>query len=416
MDITISHACPSCGGPVEMDEADRLTVCPWCEVQNYMAGGRMLRFVLPDAIPEHIRPEAVIYFPYLRFKGNIYTCIGRKVGAKVLDTTYQGLDIRLLPPSLGLRPQAMKIAIAGEQMAGRFVKRAATPAEVLQRAEKQARSVMELDSMADRLHHRAFIGESVSCLYLPLYIDKDRIYDGVVNRPLGPVSSWSEQSFEYMRYRTKWEPTFLSMICPRCGDTMRGKPNSLIVSCFNCDSCWSEDKGRFSRVDFRLVEAPGRIRYLPFWRLDVEASGIEMKTFGDYLSITNQPMVVRRIHQEQPLQFWIPALKIRPKVFLTMAKGATLSQLVYPEGHQELDQNIVFPTLPMQEAAQAVKSVFAKTAVNRKDVLPMLNDMSVSIRKATLVFLPFKDTGHDLVQHHSSLSVAVSVIRTASRL
>jgi len=416
MDLTISHACPSCGGPVEMDEADRLTVCPWCEVQNYMVGGRMLRFVLPDSIPAHIRPESIIYFPYLRFKGNIYTCVGRKVGARVLDTTYQGLDMRLLPPSLGLRPQAMKIAIAGDQLVGRFIKRAATPAEVLQRAEKRARSVMELDSMADELHHRAFIGESVSCLYMPLYIENDRIYDGVVNRPLGPASSWPEDSLEYMGYRKDWQPAFLSMICPRCADTMQGKSNSLIVACTNCDTCWSEEKGRFSRVSFQLVEEKGEIRYLPFWRFDVETGGIEMNTFADYLRTTNQPVVVRRTHQDRQLQFWIPALKIRPKVFLTMAKSATLSQLKYKEGQPVLDKNIVLPTLPESEAAQAIKSVFAETAVNKRDVLPLLGKMSVTVQNATLLFLPFKDTGHDLIQSHSSLSVAASVLRTARRL
>ncbi len=145
-----------------MNEADRLTVCPYCEVQNYMAGSRMLRYVLPDTIPEHIDSRSIIYFPYLRFKGNIYTCVGKKVGCKVLDTTHQGLESRLLPPSLGLRPQAMKIAMVHKGLPGRFIKRTATPAAVLQRAEKLANSV--IDSVEDTLYHRSFIGETVSCL------------------------------------------------------------------------------------------------------------------------------------------------------------------------------------------------------------------------------------------------------------
>ncbi len=416
MDLTISHPCPSCGGPVEMDEADRLTVCPWCEVQNYMAGGSMLRYVLPDRIPDHVQPESILYFPYLRFKGNIYTCLGQRVGCRVLDTTYQGLESTLLPPSLGLRPQAMKLHIAGDSISGQFIKRAATPAEVLLRAEKKARSVMELDSASDTLHHRAFIGESVSCLYLPLYIDNDTVVDGVSNRVLGSAQALPRQLLPLMGFRKQWQPRFLAMICPRCGDTMQGEPNSLIVSCFNCASCWAEEKGRFQRLRYRMVEGDRRSRYLPFWRLSVEARGIDMNSFGDFLRITNQPLVVRPVHDQQSLQFWIPAIKIRPKVFLTMAKAATLSQLKFPEGEVNLEKDIVYPTLPSQEAAQAVKSVLAETAVNRKDVLPLLGDISFSVRESVLTFLPFKDTGHDLVQNHSSLCVASSVIRTAKRL
>ena len=148
MDLIISHSCPTCGGTVEMDEADRLTVCPYCEVQNYMVGGSMLRFVLPDIIPDHIDSRSVVYFPYLRFKGNIYTCIGREVDCKVMDTTHQGLHARMLPPSLGLRPQAMKITMVHKGLTGKFIRRTETASEVLKRAEKLARSVVgsvELD-------------------------------------------------------------------------------------------------------------------------------------------------------------------------------------------------------------------------------------------------------------------------------
>lgn len=414
MDLIVSHSCPSCGGAVEMDEADRITVCPYCEVKNYMVGGTMLRFVLPDKIPPHIDRHSLIYFPYLRFKGNIYTCMGTKVGCKVLDTTHQGLDEGSLPPSLGLRPQAMKVSMVHATLQGRFVKRTATPAAILERAEKLASSVMEESD--DQLYHRAFIGESVSCLYLPLYLENDQIHDAVLNRVLGPAGAWLEAGDNLMNFRKQWQPNFLAMICPHCGDMMQGATNSVVVSCFNCDSCWTEDKGRFQRIDFQLVQAHTKARYLPFWRIRAQTDGIPMHSLADLLKITNQPIMVKQVHRHRPLEFWVPALKIRPRVFLTMAKSATLSQLKYPEGDMLLHKQIDSATLPLKEALQAIKSVIAEISVNRKDVIPRLPGLKVKPKAASLVYLPFEDRKHDLVQSHSLLSVAKSVIRTAKRL
>jgi len=417
MDLKISHSCPSCGGPVEMHEADRLTECPFCDVKNYMVGGKMLRFVLPDAIPDHIDRESILYFPYLRFKGNIYTCSGRSVGFKVLDTTHRGIDAHLVPPSLGLRPQAMKITMARESLGGRFVKRRAKPAAVLKRAEKLVDSVFE--SGTEEICHRAFIGESVSCLYLPLYIENDALYDGILNRRLGTTESagaWLSNTDNLLPYNSSWQPRFLAMICPRCGDTMEGEPDSIILHCFNCDSSWEEVKGRFQRVPCAVVASDERAVQLPFWRIRVESGGIDMKTMGDMLAVANQAVVIRDAHRRRGLEFWIPAVKIRPSVFITLAKGATLSQLKYPAGTAALSRNLQAVTLPGREAIQALKSVFAELSVNRKDVLPMLPKLSFSIKACTLVFLPFADTGHDYVQVHSGLSVASSVVRLGRKL
>jgi hypothetical protein len=99
-----------------------------------------------------------------------------------------------------------------------------------------------------------------------------------------------------------------------------------------------------------------------------------------------------------------------------MAKGATLSQLKFPKGTPRLNKKIMRPTLPLKEAVQAVKSVLAETSMNRRDVMPMLPEMSLSVKHTLLVYLPFKDRAHDLVQAHSPLSIARSVIRTARRL
>jgi len=415
MDLRIRHSCPSCGGPVEMLEADRLTSCAFCDVQNYMIDSGLLRFVLPDAIPEHIPREHILYFPYLRFKGNIFTCQGKSIGYKVMDTTHQGLAVSLLPATLGLRPQAMKVSLVNESHVGRFIKREETAVKILQRATILADAFSDMDD--GTFYHRAFIGETVSCIYLPLYIENEILYDGVLNRKIGRAESWLKNDEWLVRYRSEWQPQYLATICPQCGASMEGKRDSLVMHCYNCDSCWLEKKAKFVPIPYTQVpsEKSNTIN-LPFWRIRADVSGIKMQTIADFFRVTNQPVVINWKHEERDLEFWIPAMKVRPKIFLKLAKSATLSQLKFPEGEKKLQKPLFPVTVSLKEATQALKSVVAESTVNRKDVLPKLPSLSFTVNRTSLVFLPFENTGHDLVQEHSALSVASSVVQLGRKL
>ena len=416
MDIKISHSCPSCGGEVELNEADRLTKCMYCDVQNYMVDGGLLRFVLPDKVPQKIVREDIIYFPYLRFKGNIFSCQGSEIGYKVLDTTHQGITFHSAPPSLGLKPQAMKVAMVNESHVGKFIRRKQTAVKILQRASQLAKTFSDLDENAP-LYHRAFIGETVSCIYLPIYIDNGKVYDGVLNRVLGKKESWMDDGQMTVRYRPDWAPRFLATICPQCGAVMNGSSDSLVLHCYSCHSCWSEKGGKFVPVPFSLVAAERRGSInLPFWRIKAEAHGVSLSSMAHFLKLTNQPVVIREQHQDRDLEFWIPAFKIRPKIFLKVAKSATLSQLKFPEGEKKLKKPIFPVTMPLKEATQAMKSVIAETSVNRKDVLPKLPSITFKIKRTSLAFLPFEDSGHDLIQEHSALSIAASVAQYGRKL
>ena len=121
MDLTIQQNCPSCGARIELHEADRLIRCPYCEGQNLMTSRGVFRFVLPDKAPSHISRREMFYAPYLRFKGNIYYCKGKQQKYKVVDTTQKGINMGILPPSLGLRPQAMHISPVTESTKGIFL-------------------------------------------------------------------------------------------------------------------------------------------------------------------------------------------------------------------------------------------------------------------------------------------------------
>ena len=415
MELKISHSCPSCGGPVLLQEADRLTTCAFCDTNNYMIDSGLQRFVLPDKIPDRISREDIFYFPYLRFKGNIYFCQGQDIDYKVLDTTHQGLVSGAAPLTLGLRPQAMQVVIANESHVGKFIVRKETAVKILQRASMLAKTFTESDK--EPLHHRAFIGETVSCVYLPLYIEEGQLYDGVLNRVIGKAEKWFEDVRMSVRYRKEWEPRFIATICPQCGAAMEGSPESLIMHCYNCHSCWAEKKGRFVPVPFSFVVSERKkSMYLPFWRIEAEVKGVQISTLAHFLKRTNQPVVINERHEEKPFEFWIPAFKIRPKVFMKIAKSATLSQLKFPEGEKLLVRPIFPVTLPLKEATQAMKSIIAESSVNRKEMMPKLPSISFTVNRTSLAFLPFENTGHDLIQEHSTLSVAATIAQQGKRL
>ena len=113
----IEHACPQCSAPVTMEETDRLFTCPFCKVRLYMASNGPVSYYLD---PKASDPDT-FYAPYGRFRGmGFSSCVGGTNGT-VIDGTTITRPMPPCPDTLGLRPQAMKLHIAGGQREGRFI-------------------------------------------------------------------------------------------------------------------------------------------------------------------------------------------------------------------------------------------------------------------------------------------------------
>jgi DNA-directed RNA polymerase subunit RPC12/RpoP len=415
MDLTIHQNCPSCGAGIELSEADRLIRCPYCEVQNFMVTRGPLRFVLPNKAPSHIDRQEMLYAPYLRFKGNIYYCKGKYLKYKVVDTTRQGMNVSALPPSLGLRPQAMPVSLVTAEVKGRFLRQTVKARTLLEQAAQL--TVIDSENIKADFYHRAYIGETLSCVYLPLYIDKDALHDAVTNKPLARSDSVEKMRAMGGTYRESWMPHFLATLCPRCGDSLTGERDSLILSCYNCHSSWEEKQGGFKMIRWSSVlSSHNQMCFLPFWKLQVRASGVTMESFADFLRLTNQPLVIQKKHREMELIFWIPAFKVRPSTFLRLGRNMTLSQAKISEGEELMPKKKHPVTLQRKEAIQALKSVLAGAALNKKKLLPTLPDISFHPLGTELVYLPFFDKGHDFVQEQTGLSLAKSVLHFGRKL
>ncbi|MCI5132770.1 MAG: hypothetical protein D3904_14940, partial [Candidatus Electrothrix sp. EH2] len=135
MKIHVEQPCPQCGGSVTLSVEDHLLTCPYCKVKSLLQSSGPFRYALPDRVAPK-KQDHILYAPYLRFKGNIFTVSESGIAYKVLDTTQDGCPQPGLPPSLGLRPQAMKLARVHRKTKGRFLPLSVKIQKILKKAAR----------------------------------------------------------------------------------------------------------------------------------------------------------------------------------------------------------------------------------------------------------------------------------------
>jgi predicted RNA-binding Zn-ribbon protein involved in translation (DUF1610 family) len=397
MGFTIRQDCPQCGAPIELDETDRILHCPYCDVKSYLFTPRYFRYLLPHKAED----KALCYAPYLRFKGTAYFCEENGVGHRIVDITHKGVPLDGIPISLGLRPQAMKMRFVTPKTEGSFLRFTLKAADILARAAKLTSS-----SVSGDLHHRTFIGETLSLIYFPLYVENNLIFDAVLNRPLASLPNGTDVMGENIKVNPHWALKFIPTLCPHCGWNLEGKNDSVVLACKNCESLWETAGGKLDRVTFSTVPAVGdEALFLPFWRINARSTGVELRSYADFLRVTGQPGVLKKAWEKQDMHYWTPAFKIRPKVFLRLSKQLTVAQAPFEAGEWIPMKNRFPVTLPREEALQSMKITLAGSALKRNRVFPFLQRTKFDIRENRLVYLPFHDTGHDYVQEHLGVGV-----------
>jgi hypothetical protein len=112
------------------------------------------------------------------------------------------------------------------------------------------------------------------------------------------------------------------------------------------------------------------------------------------------------------MNFWVPAFKVRPKIFLQLGRQTTISQWRL-DGDRELNvlPNLYPVTLPVSEACQSLKVLLAASTASRKKIYPYLAGASAENISSSLVFLPFTDQKHDWVQPQTGTVIAKSVLK-----
>lgn len=416
MDLSFKKYCPSCGAPLDLSEGDRLIDCEYCGVKNYMVINGALRFVLPDKIPVEIPDQDRFFIPYVRFKGTIFSHRGQTVDFKIMDTTYTGVGFDQFSKTLGLRAQAMQLQVLeGDGVKGKFLKKTEPLLTIFDRASLLTDYFSKNNQT--KLLHRAFIGETISLIYMPIFRLGEKLYDGVLNRPISGNPEIFGDETNVCGYQKGWAPDFLAMLCPRCGDTMHGEKDSLVVHCRNCDSGWFEQGGSFVQVNWSAGRS-GResLPQLPFWKVTLQVSGVEIKSFGDFLRQTNQPLVIRPHYDEQSFSMFVPAFKVQPRMFLTLSKRFTVAQHALKQGDRKEYGRLHPVTLPLTEVVESIKTILVDSAVYKKKIAAGIKNISIKLMENELVYLPFVQNGNDLVQTQSNIAIPSATLHLGRKL
>lgn len=407
MRVQVEQGCPQCGAPVTLAEDDRLLTCPYCGVKNFLQTKGPFRYVLPDQENETERRH-LIHAPYIRLKSNLFHLTDQGIAYKIIDTTQLGFVMPGLPPSLGMRPQAMTIGRLTPQTEGRFLRLSVKAKSILEKAVQLSKLSHDLGR---HLLHRAYIGDTLSLIYLPLRTDDTHLVDAVTDTPLIALDRIRDYPLQGTGFNPRWQVHFLPTLCPRCGWDLEGEKDCLAPTCHNCDTVWEITDHGLQRLDWQVQ--PGdrdTPLYLPFWKVPAQIPAMQILSFADFIVRTNQPMIPRPQWHERAMQFWIPAFKLRPKIFLHIARQVTV-------GHWRLDleagrslPNLYPVNLPKSEARQAVKVVLAASATSPRMIFPSLPEARIRNAAAVLAYLPFQDRGHDWVQPQTGAVISKSVL------
>ena len=229
INFLIEHQCPQCGAPAVLEETDRLFTCEFCRVRSYLMAKNYFRYQLPSTAPPN---KDLIYFPYWRFKGMLFSCTPADVKFQFLDISRQAIPSRLMPVNVGFRSQALKLKFVSPESAGQFLKPQLTFDEVIQHFEERFSK-----SLPKPILHQSRVGDTVSLLYAPFYVE-DRLFDAVLNKPITSNVPDDLNPVEFPGEKPDWQLHFVATLCPNCGWDLSGERDALVLLCKNCNSAW----------------------------------------------------------------------------------------------------------------------------------------------------------------------------------
>jgi len=425
----IEQQCPQCGAPIILDEADRILSCKFCRTHVYLAAEDIFHFYIPPA--EGIS-ETVYFIPYWRIKGLSYTIEEKEmnkehddplfsysissnikemdISNKYLDINFLCLDSTLLPHSLGLRPQAMKLKFMGSnENEGKFLRYSSTLRDNL---------INDYQTRTGGLHKAIFIGETASVIYSPVYCANGRVYDAILKKPLDLQTKDAEVEQALISTPDeKWHVEFFPLLCPNCGADLPGEKDALIVFCSNCNSAWNPSNKKFTKVEFATWQEKGDdITYLPFWQLKVKVSGIQLETYADLIKMANLPKAPSEEWTKTPFYFYAPAFKLNPALFLRWCRQLTATpppkDLIADFPVKKIHQ----ATLPLNEALESSLLTLVSLIANKRNLAELLSSLNFTLEDYSLILHPFKISSSEFVHTKIGFGMEISALNMGAYL
>jgi predicted RNA-binding Zn-ribbon protein involved in translation (DUF1610 family) len=408
-DFIIEHQCPQCGAPAELEESDRFFRCEFCRTSSYLTTTGVFRYRLPHHAPAN---EKIVYFPYWRFKGMLFSCLPREMKKRFVDVSQQAIATPHFPLSLGFRSQTQNLCFAAADDAEAvFIKPRLSVKELLLSLTQRFSA-----NLPKPILHQEFIGETLSLIYAPYYL-KGKVIDAVLNEPLSLGDASAVEDLMSHAEEPRWPITFIPALCPQCGWDLKGQKDALALGCDNCKRIWRTRQGQLT--DIRAVHLPGPDQdtvNMPFWRIRANTAPLTLNTYADLVKTANLPKAPQPDWDERPFYYWAPAFKVRPQNFLTLATALTLAQPggeMHP-GQPEGKSHAV--NLPLKEAVESLKLNLAGFMRPRERMVEQIGRMQIQARSFKLVFIPFQASHHELIHDGMKLAINKNMLAHAKNL
>lgn len=409
INLLIDHQCPQCGAPAELGETDRLFQCSFCKVKSFLAERDCFRYLLPHRAPTD---RQLIYFPYWRFKGMLFSCLPGSIEHRFLDASQQAVSTPLFPASLGLRSQTLKLRFVSPDTTGWFIQ----PSRSFRQAMDPLIRRTDRDMLGSVLY-QTHIGESASLIYAPFYRDRHSIVDAVLNRPIFTEGGEDVDWGQFAGGKATWRIRFIPTLCPNCGWDMQGRRDALVLHCTNCESMWQASRQGLQRVNVaHMTGSDAGAIYLPFWRIRAHVDGVTLNSLADLVKVANLPRVIQSEWERVPCHFWCPAFKVRPRSFLRLIHQVTLAQ---PRDNMvaRVPNGDMHPVnLPISEAVETLKLNLAGFIQPKRAVEAHLTSLTVKPHRYLLIYLPFDVQHHDLVQSRWRIAINRNQLALAGNL
>lgn len=368
----------------------------------------VFHYMFPSSAPAN---KELVYFPYWRFKGMLFACNPGGVNDKFIDVSHQAIATEYFPHSVGLRSQALKLRFVTPDTEGIFLKPTQSLDSVIETFEHRFSK-----TLTKPILHQSHIGETVSLLYSPTYINA-KVMDAVLNQP---VSGQLPDDFDLEQFpgeSPQGNIKFIPTLCPHCGWDLEGERDTLTLLCRNCTSAWYAAGRSLQQLKFGMHPYEGEdVLYLPFWRIRADVEGIQLSSYADLVDVANLPRVAQDGWHELGFRFWVPAFKVRPRVFLRLSTNMTLAQ---PRDDlvPALPRARHLPvTMPVTEAVESLcinLSNFVKPRTKLSEIIPRLK---IDAKSFVLVYVPFKEGHHEFIQPDLQFAVNKNILTLSANL
>lgn len=350
--------------------------------------------------------------------------------AEIVDHSALAAPFKEFPSTLGIRSQTLMMKFVEPQSAGEFFPPSMDKNDFVKQLENDSPHALTVtirnnvsiaggigfmdrfetpgvEAFASCLKQenilRAFIGEIVSIVYAPFFVNGQTVIDGITGRPA--FKTKNAEALLAPREKDPFKLAFIPTLCPNCNWNLQGEKQTLVLVCPHCGTAWQASEQGMQPVDARAVfSGSDGAAWVPFWALDVDYGALNLSSFGDFIRLTNLSVLVRPERREKRFLMWIPAFKVNPELFFRLGKQMSVLQ-------REIQKTEAMPkhfypvTLPVSEAFQSLPIVLGEMAVAKKKMFPFVKNAAFSLRGAVLAFVPFVERGSEIVQPESNIAI-----------